>query len=289
MEKITIDNVFDKEQFFRILEKLNKHPEGLTLRELTYLLSDKKNMQNFSTLQERFKGESRKKVFYGIEPRKRIQTCLLKLKTPPLNLIYKDEEKYKLSQLTPHLLSLLMNINILQSKFKDACISQHFYNQKSESFMKEVIIKKLSNDADINFEAIITPRIQVYGIDSLQSFYDNRTNEYIEKIKDIVKKMNTLLDKLDEINHQFWGKGQKIDEQSKNSYLEHLNAIIKEIENSDFELPYNPETGSALSYWDRMKLNCEGKSNITIVMNTHPEHAKTWIYPTFLRDGYKIQ
>ena len=98
MKKITQDIILEKKQHLHILNTLVQHSFGLTLHELTYLLTKKNNMYKMSSLQERF-GVSRINVF---KTRQRINDCLTDLKR--LNLIHKKGVKYQLNLLELHLL-----------------------------------------------------------------------------------------------------------------------------------------------------------------------------------------
>lgn len=92
MKKITQDIIKEKKQHLHILKALKQHsPLGLTLHDLTYLLTNKNNMYKMSSLQERF-GKSRNDVF---KTRQRIHDCLTDLKR--INLIQKTREKYRLN------------------------------------------------------------------------------------------------------------------------------------------------------------------------------------------------
>lgn len=72
MQKITLENILDKKQHWHILNKLAFHPKGLTLHELTYLLTRKKNMYQMSELHQKFK-HNRENIF---KSRQRIFDCL---------------------------------------------------------------------------------------------------------------------------------------------------------------------------------------------------------------------
>ena len=72
MQKINLENILDKKQHWHILNKLAFHPEGLTLHEVTYLLTHKKNMYQMSKLDQKFK-HNREDIF---KSRQRIFDCL---------------------------------------------------------------------------------------------------------------------------------------------------------------------------------------------------------------------
>jgi len=96
MRKIDKENIFEKRQHLTILKMLNKYHEGLTLHELTYLLTTRENMQNMKKLHERFnpyfpheKKTNRQDVF---KTRQRINDCIKDMKH--LKFIVKDQKKY---------------------------------------------------------------------------------------------------------------------------------------------------------------------------------------------------
>jgi len=92
MKRISIEDLHDKEQHISILDVLYKHTEGITLQDLTYLLTFKKNMYNLSKLVSRFGQKNRKGVF---PTRQRINDCCSDLKY--LGLIKKIDKKYYLN------------------------------------------------------------------------------------------------------------------------------------------------------------------------------------------------
>jgi len=88
MQKITLENILDKKQHWHILNKLAFHPEGLTLHELTYLLTHKKNMYQMIKLDQKFK-HNRENIF---KSRQRIFDCLQDL--IKIRVIKKEEKKF---------------------------------------------------------------------------------------------------------------------------------------------------------------------------------------------------
>lgn len=76
MRKISKENLLEKEQHLSIIDMLFKYPDGLTLHELTYLLTTRKNMKKMSSLQRDF-GNERRNIF---KTRQRIVDCLTDIK-----------------------------------------------------------------------------------------------------------------------------------------------------------------------------------------------------------------
>jgi hypothetical protein len=89
MKRLTIEDIHKKKQHISILDVLYKYTDGITLQELTYLLTLKKNMYNLSKLVTKFEEESRKDIFNS---RQRVNDCCNDLKH--LGLIKKSEKKY---------------------------------------------------------------------------------------------------------------------------------------------------------------------------------------------------
>lgn len=182
MRKITIENVFEKEQHVSILEVLRQHSEGLTLHELTYLLSTRDIIQNYSKLQERF-GHNRKNIFTSKEPRKRINDCLNGLKS--LTLVTKDNKKYRLAALSPELLSLIGNNNILKLNLLYA----QDKNQELRNLFKEY--------QDIFFNPIIRDDIQIYPhlIRGISERGREKIHNIIQKLEQNLKELSNVVEK----------------------------------------------------------------------------------------------
>lgn len=77
MEKITLLNLHKKEQYIAVVFTLAKFSKGLSLQELTYLLSDKKNMNKLGYLTEKFQNIRRREYFRS---RQRICDVLRKMR-----------------------------------------------------------------------------------------------------------------------------------------------------------------------------------------------------------------
>jgi len=182
MRKITIENVFEKEQHVSILEVLRQYSEGLTLHELTYLLSTGKLTKNYYKLQERF-GRYRKNIFSSKEPRKRINDCLNVLKS--FTLIIKNNKKYQLTTLSPELLSLIGNNNIL--KLHSLCAQDK--NQELHNFFKKY--------QNIFFDSIIRDDIQIYPhlINSISAKGKGKIHNIIQKLEQNLKELSNVVEK----------------------------------------------------------------------------------------------
>ena len=96
MRKISIENLHTKNQHLNIMDMLFRYHNGLSLHELTYLLTTRKNMQKMSGLRKCF-GLERKNIF---KTRQRINDCLNDLKR--LELIIKNEKKYELNMIATY-------------------------------------------------------------------------------------------------------------------------------------------------------------------------------------------
>lgn len=92
MKKISIEDLHNKKQHISILDVLYQLTDGITLQDLTYLLTLKKNMYNLSHLVNRFGNKNRKDIF---PTRQRINDCCTDLKY--LGLIKKINKKYYLN------------------------------------------------------------------------------------------------------------------------------------------------------------------------------------------------
>jgi len=122
MKKIIEDKILDKKPHLQILNTLIQHsPHGLTLHELTYLLTNKENMYEIDLLKKRL-GRSRNNIF---KTRQRIQDCLTDLKL--LDMIYKKGKKYRLNLM----------------KIKELYLHVSFYNQLEE--LEEELSKQYEN------------------------------------------------------------------------------------------------------------------------------------------------
>lgn len=99
MKKITQELILEKKQYLHILNSIAIYsPRGLSLHELTYLLTNNNNMYKMSLLHKNF-GNLRKDIF---KTRQRIYDCITNLIN--LNLIYKTKNKYHLNLNEFHLL-----------------------------------------------------------------------------------------------------------------------------------------------------------------------------------------
>ena len=92
MKKISIEDLHNKKQHISLLDVLYKHTDGITLQDLTYLLTLKKNLYNLSHLVSRFGIRNRKDIF---PTRQRINDCCSDLNY--LGLIKKIDKKYYLN------------------------------------------------------------------------------------------------------------------------------------------------------------------------------------------------
>lgn len=90
MERLTLFNLHKNKQYVAIIKSLLDYSDGLHLNELTYLLSNKKGMKNYSRLQLKL-GKNRKNIF---KSKQRICDCLRNLRE--IGLVYLDEAVYLL-------------------------------------------------------------------------------------------------------------------------------------------------------------------------------------------------
>ena len=91
MKKITLFNLHENKQYLAVVFTLARFPDGLCLQELTYLLSDKRNMNKLGYLTEKFNNVNRRCYFRS---RQRICDVLRKLRDMDL-VIYRNG-KYSL-------------------------------------------------------------------------------------------------------------------------------------------------------------------------------------------------
>jgi len=92
MKKISIEDLHNKKQHISILDVLYKYNDGITLQDLTYLLTIQKNMYKLSSLVIRFGKKNRKDIF---STRQRINDCCSDFKY--LGLIKKIDKNYYLN------------------------------------------------------------------------------------------------------------------------------------------------------------------------------------------------
>ena len=142
MKKLNKDNILEKPQYCYILLELVKSIPGLTLHELTYLLSIQPIKYRNSMIAEKFEKRTRKNIF---KTRQRIQDCLTNL--IKLHLVDKKEKSYRVNFYELYLLiqeekiknELIIAEQELRKQFEE--IKQEFNNlndvEKSET-MKDI-------------------------------------------------------------------------------------------------------------------------------------------------------
>jgi len=153
MKKISFENLIEKEQHLNIMDMFFKYPDGLTLHELTYLLTNRRNMQNLSSLIKNF-GTERRNIF---TTNQRILDCLTDLEWMIIkNKIKKRKKIITRYKLDSNLLFLWLNyvrvqkhnemilsdmsilLNLLQyySKIKKTSILPGFVTDEDKELMK---------------------------------------------------------------------------------------------------------------------------------------------------------
>jgi|GEM_PF-4711753 len=168
MKTISLENLHEKPQHLSILDMLWRYPEGLSLHELTYLLTTKKNMQKLSELNKRFNPYfphnskiERKNIF---KTRQRINDCLTDLKH--LKFIIKNKKKYKIS-LAQIDVYVSYNKHLIESiKFKMLLklmskYPPHTLGFREEYFNKDRIfnlIESIYDDDDVFGSELETPK-----------------------------------------------------------------------------------------------------------------------------------
>ena len=138
MKRISIENIGERKQHREILNQLLNHPKGLTLHELTYLLTQKKIMHE-RILMERTLGSDRKDVFNS---RQRIHDCLDDLKE--LNIIRKFDKKYIIDIEKFHLCILYMDAETEINKIMDFINDFKKYIQRYPNIFKNSSHKELT-------------------------------------------------------------------------------------------------------------------------------------------------
>jgi len=100
MKELNKENILENVQHNNILRVLNAYADGLTLLELTYLLTKKEIKKNLRVLQKKFsphypqEKESRQSLF---KTRQRIYECIKTLRR--LELVKKEGKKYILDDI----------------------------------------------------------------------------------------------------------------------------------------------------------------------------------------------
>jgi len=286
MQKITMENVFDKEQHLSILDILDQYPDGLTLHELTYHLCKKPKMYNFSKLQERF-GNERKNVFKSKNPRQRIYDCLYDLKS--LNLVIKVHKQYKLANLSKEMLSLIANINILKQRLKNIQMTTFQYcknYENSEDAIHEQELRELeleipTIDAEDISNSIIEDKIHIFGFSKpfLQPVYEKKFDTLFQKIKTSFEEISDLIIKSNKEKACNLIDFIKTDDPMVIESLEkELNKIKSEVNIEYFKEKVIQNIKNSPEFKGNL-------GNIIFILNTN-EDARNYLFPKFLRDQY---
>jgi len=254
MREITLDNVFENKQYSSILDMLGLHPEGLTLQELTYLLTTINITHKYSKMLNL--GRERKNIFLS---RQRIQDCLTVLRT--LKLVIKIGKKYLLTEKSHVTQSLVENIKILEHLFYSIKYQYERFGRKTDL----VLIKRFgqplfSNELPQN--SVVEEKIQVYDclMESMSELHKKKLDKIIQKMKD-------ALDELEQL--------------TKEHQQEKIDFMIKRLEDFSYE-GYNALNIESVRKFEIKSLkkafdSMEKSWNVTVVMNTHKKELLSYL------------
>lgn len=275
MKKITIDNVFEKEQHRGILDYLEKYPEGLESSEILYLLSNR-YVSKVWKKEKKFKKESRRDI---IPSSQRLLNIIAKLKQE--GLVYKDRKRYKLPNFSSELKSLNENIKILEHY--STLIKYHFsvyrdikhLNKKYQRFGLEPP-RRYKKDGELIINSIIRPELQIYGI-NIDSIPEKQLYEAIKMIKNGMKIIK------DARNEQVKEKSETRIERFKSFPLGPKDKYLKlreyAIQGRELDVPDEDASLEEFKEWENKRvekvisenIKLQESFNITIILNSNKD------------------